>query len=237
MSDMSGPADLKDVFQRIASDAIADIVAKHATGRHAEEWSWPELRAEFGMAFLADIEVAPDDLSGLMPEDLVERMAARALIRFDERRQQLGDELFGNLLKAALLHTLDAKWRDHLYALDLVREGINLRAYGQKDPLIEYKQESFKMFNAMMSDYRREAITFLFRAETKVDRLERERREARQRLRAYKPEAAVGGDQPEPGDKPKPAAPARRTEQKVGRNDLCPCGSGRKYKKCCGKNV
>jgi preprotein translocase subunit SecA len=230
------PASLKEVFSRIAAGAIEDLVTKHATSRHAEEWNWPELRAEFGMAFLADVEVKPDDMAGLTPEAVVDRMGEIALLRFDQRRQQLGDELFTNLLKAALLHTLDGKWRDHLYALDLVREGINLRAYGQKDPLLEYKQESFKMFDDMMSDYRREAVTFLFRAETRVDRLERERREARERVRAYKPEAAAESS----GDgeaKPKPATPTRRAEQKVGRNDPCPCGSGKKYKKCCGKTT
>jgi preprotein translocase subunit SecA len=238
--------ELKEVYRELATDATSDMVAKHATERHPEDWNWQELRADFRLAFLGDFNVPADELPRLIPEALVDIMAERALERYEERRQQLGDELFGNLLKAALLHTLDAKWRDHLYALDLVREGINLRAYGQKDPLIEYKQEAFKMFDEMMTDYRREAMTFLFRAELRTDRPERERREGEparpsRPLRAYKPTVensgqSAGAGEGEPAH-PKPAAPKRRAEAKVGRNDPCPCGSGKKYKKCCGKNA
>jgi preprotein translocase subunit SecA len=226
-------ADLKDVFRDIATDAIGDLVAKHTAARHPEEWNWTELRTEFGITFLADIEPPDEEMGRFSQQDLVDRMTDRALARFEQRREQVGSEIFPNLLKAALLHPLDAKWRDHLYALDLVREGINLRAYGQKDPLLEYKQESFKMFDEMMGDYRREALTFLFRAEIK-GRPEPERRPAPNRVRAYKPEAVEAGPESSQEAKPKTAAPVRRSVEKVGRNDPCPCGSGKKYKKCCG---
>jgi preprotein translocase subunit SecA len=192
-----------------------------------------ELRGEFVLTFLADFEVTPDDMAGLTPEVLLDRLLGIALDRFEQRRRQLGDELFNSLLRVALLRTLDAKWRDHLYALDLVREGINLRAYGQKDPLIEYKQESFRMFDEMMADFRKEALTFLFRAELKGTPSE-PRRPARP-LHAYKPDAARSEAGIDPSPAAAPGQPARRTADKVGRNDPCPCGSGRKYKKCCGK--
>jgi preprotein translocase subunit SecA len=231
--------ELKEVFHDIAANAIADMVGKHAVTRHPEDWNWAELRAEFGLAFLADFETPGEELPGLDPETLVEKLTDIALARFEQRRQQLGDELFGNLLKAALLRTLDARWRDHLYALDMVREGINLRAYGQKDPLLEYKQESFKLFDEMMTEYRREAITFLFRAELTpgAARPEPERRPSARPLRAYKPEAVTTGEESAPPAKNQGAAPVRRAEAKVGRNDPCPCGSGKKYKKCCGQTA
>jgi preprotein translocase subunit SecA len=240
--------DLKGVFKDLAFETIAAMVDKHAQGRHPEDWAWADLRAEFGMAFLADFEPPTEDLHRLVPDVLIEQLVEIALNRFEQRHQQLGDELFGNLLKVALLRTLDSRWRDHLYALDALREGINLRAYGQKDPLLEYKQESFKLFDEMMTEYRREAITFLFRAEirgpggqgargsgpgTPEPRIPRT-----PALHAYKPEAeaAPGAGRPS-GAEPKARAPQRRTENKVGRNDPCPCGSGRKYKKCCGKEA
>jgi preprotein translocase subunit SecA len=224
------------------------MVEKHAQGRHPEDWAWADLRAEFGMAFLADFEPPTEDLHRLVPDVLIEQLVEIALNRFEQRHQQLGDELFGNLLKVALLRTLDSRWRDHLYALDALREGINLRAYGQKDPLLEYKQESFKLFDEMMTEYRREAITFLFRAEIRGPGGQgargsgpgtpEPRTPRTPALHAYKPEAeaAPGAGRPS-GAEPKARAPQRRTENKVGRNDPCPCGSGRKYKKCCGKEA
>jgi len=236
--------DLKGVFKDLAFETIAAMVDKHAQGRHPEDWAWADLRAEFGMAFLADFEPPTDDLQRLVPDVLIEQLVEIALNRFEQRHQQLGDELFGNLLKIALLRTLDSRWRDHLYALDALREGINLRAYGQKDPLLEYKQESFKLFDEMMTEYRREAITFLFRAELTPGPGQKPlpaapRPQATLRtVRAYKPEAeTTPGSGQAPGAEPKARAPQRRTEGKVGRNDPCPCGSGKKYKKCCGKQA
>jgi preprotein translocase subunit SecA len=229
---------LTQLYRQLAREAIEDIVAKYTTERQPEDWDWSGLHGEFVMAFLGDFELKDDDKVGLRPEGLVEYMYERALVRFDQRRQQLGDEVFGNLLKVALLRILDARWRDHLYGLDMVREGINLRAYGQKDPLIEYKQESFKMFDEMMTEYRREAITFLFRAEIRGQ--PPPAREPSRPVRAYKPQAEATEETkdrpPAEAGKPASARPVRRAEAKVGRNDPCPCGSGKKYKKCCGQS-
>jgi len=237
----TGLSSAETLFKDIAYEAIATIVEKHAQGNHPEDWAWPDLRAEFGMAFLADFEIPADDLSRLNAEALTDKLLEIATLRFQQRRQQLGDQLFANLLKVALLRTLDNRWRDHLYALDAIREGINLRAYGQKDPLLEYKQESFKLFDEMMTEYRRESITFLFRAEIRPADPQSAVRPPPSalrdpRARAYKPEA---GSEPAAAGPQRPAAgnqkPLRRTQTKVGRNDPCPCGSGKKYKKCCGR--
>jgi preprotein translocase subunit SecA len=236
--------DLKGVFKDLAFETIAAMVDKQAQGRHPEDWAWVDLRTEFGMAFLADFEPPTQDLHRLVPDVLIEQLVEIALNRFEQRRQQLGDELFGNLLKIALLRTLDSRWRDHLYALDALREGINLQAYGQKDPLLEYKQESFKLFDEMMTEYRREAITFLFRAELTPGPGQKPLpatpgpQATLRTVRAYKPEAEVAPGSGRSSDaEPKAQAPTRRTESKVGRNDPCPCGSGKKYKKCCGKGA
>lgn len=227
----SEPTDLKQVFQQLAAATISEMVNRCASSRHSEEWDWQQFRTEYGMLFLSDIPTFEHPVS---VEQVIDQLTAQSLRRFDERRHQLGDEAFAYLLKAALLYTLDAKWRDHLYALDLVREGINLRAYGQKDPLLEYKQESYQMFDTMMSEYRREAITILFRAEMRQSPPTSQTTPTR-RVRAYKPEARQGSSTDDTGtDSPTPA-PLRRANAKIGRNDPCPCGSGKKYKKCCGR--
>jgi preprotein translocase subunit SecA len=120
-----------------------------------------------------------------------------------------------------------------------LREGISLSAYGQKDPLVEYKRESFDLFQEMMRDLYKDALTMLFRAQ--VRGVEERRQPATRTIRAYKPEASssapVGAPSDRgPGGQPAKAAQARRSTDKVGRNDPCPCGSGKKYKRCCGSN-
>jgi preprotein translocase subunit SecA len=125
-----------------------------------------------------------------------------------------------------MLQTLDYLWKDHLLSMDHLREGIGLRGYGQKDPLLEYKKEGYEMFSAMMDRFREEVCEKLFRvkpvSEVDMERLERRRRVEQQRMVLSRGE---GGDEKK--------SPVRR-EKKVGRNDPCPCGSGKKYKKCCG---
>ena len=151
-------------------------------------------------------------------------------IQLKKLQEELGEELMGHLCRHVFLRTIDAKWRDHLYALDNVREGIGLRAYGQKDPLVEYKQESFRLFEEMMDGFQKEALTLLFRAQVRTAD-EGRRPVPRQPVHAYKPATEGGAGQAEEA-RPEQA---RRTGKKVGRNEPCPCGSGKKYKHCCGR--
>ena len=129
------------------------------------------------------------------------------------------------------LQVLDARWKDHLYSLDRLKEGIGLRGYGQRNPLVEYKRESFDMFQAMNDHIQAEIVRYAFRLEPMSER-EQQEQLARQRDEAERTQqqvkaAASGGV----------AASVKtvvKTQKKVGRNDPCPCGSGKKYKKCCG---
>jgi preprotein translocase subunit SecA len=130
-----------------------------------------------------------------------------------------------------MLQVLDAQWKDHLYALDHLKEGIGLRGYGQRDPLIEYKKESFAMFEDLNARREEESVRYLYRFEPisqeELDARERAAEEARRRAQRQQSLVYSGGD----GS----AAPAvKRPTAKVGRNDPCPCGSGKKYKKCHG---
>jgi preprotein translocase subunit SecA len=143
------------------------------------------------------------------------------------RKQNYEPEAFNEMLKSILLFTIDNRWREHLYSLDALREGISLRAYAQKDPLVEYKQESFKMFDELLRDIARDVAGIVFRASPKpVPRKPVVTQE-------IKPAFESRGEEQRVSTTPRVIAKT----QKVGRNDPCPCGSGKKYKKCCGRNV
>jgi preprotein translocase subunit SecA len=157
------------------------------------------------------------------------------------RQNQLGSEIFSDLQRFVFLKVIDTKWIDHLHNMDVLREGIGLRAYGQQDPLVAYKMEGFKMFEALLSEIELEAFEFLFKAEViRQDETELvpvthgaiHMNDPSQALTAsgVRPEAQQTSVSQPTETKALPMVNA----EKVGRNDLCPCGSGKKYKKCHG---
>jgi len=226
-------ARLRSVYDDMAKGLVDDFVSKTiVTGKRGDEWDWDGLRAELSMVFLADLRLDDDYRSRATPDGLRQTLTDIASRRYDERRQELGDRQFAGLCRSVFLYAIDTRWREHLYALDTLREGISLSAYGQKDPLVEYKRESFDLFQEMMRDMYKDALTMLFRAQ--VRGAEERRQPARRPVRAYKPEAmAASANAPA---EPVKTVQARRPTDKVGRNDPCPCGSGKKYKRCCGSN-
>ena len=225
---------LRSVYDDMAKGLVDDFVDKTvAAGKRPYEWDWDGLRGELQMTFLADFRLAEDERAAATPESLRQILTDIASRRYDERCQELGDKQFGDLCRGVFLYAIDSRWREHLYALDTLREGISLSAYGQKDPLVEYKRESFDLFREMMRDLYKDALTMLFRAQVRGVE-ERRRQPVRRPVRAYKPEAsaAPAGGPAEPAK----AVQSRRSAEKVGRNDPCPCGSGKKYKRCCGSS-
>jgi preprotein translocase subunit SecA len=149
------------------------------------------------------------------------------------------------LERILLLHTIDAKWKDHLNAMDQLKEGIGLRAYGQRDPIIEYKKEGFAMFQMMFESINREIAETIFRVQPPSPGRERPRgvfsslpkRLVHNEFSSLDRQGPAVADRGEvPGSqKASQAQPYQNPETKVGRNDPCPCGSGKKYKKCCGQ--
>jgi len=177
----------------------------------------------------------------------------KAATEFYRRKESdLPDDIMQQIEKYAVLSVIDQKWREHLREIDGLREGINLRAYGQKDPLLEYKQEAYKMFIELLREIEHETLSLAFKL-FPVTQEESEAIEARQRQQAVKqerlvaqheeaesayqvsPNASVDATMSMPGDEIVVQQPIR-AEQKPGRNDPCPCGSGKKYKNCCGAN-
>ena len=151
--------------------------------------------------------------------------------RFLSKVETLGEEEGGALLRFLILHTLDNGWKDHLLAMDELRRGIGLRAIGQKDPLLEYQFESYNLFQGMMERVRESVAELAFRVRVVSDTGRggpSERRESREFVLPFRGSA----EQPAPAGEG-PRQPVKRGP-KVGRNDPCPCGSGKKYKHCCG---
>ena len=206
-------------------------------------WDFESLARDFQTLILTPLPVAPEEYLTVGREYVRQQLHEAALDRYDAKESRLGAELCRQLERYVLLQTIDEFWKDHLNELVLLRSGIGLRSYGQRDPLIEYKRESFNMFQSLLENIERESVRLFFRAEIMVQQPLQPQAPAPESLKASHDEVdylgggageAVGPPQqavPDPGS----ARPQTREEPKVGRNDACPCGSGQKYKKCCGR--
>jgi len=159
-------------------------------------------------------------------KELEDKLISAATALYESRERGMGPEILRQLEQMVYLGSIDQLWKDHLLNMDHLKEGVGLRGYGQKDPLVEYKKEGFTLFKMMDEQVKTDVLSKLYRVEvTPATQIEE--------IQPKKPQAPMtflhGGDEA--------SAPAQvtRDEDKVGRNDLCPCGSGKKYKKCHGK--
>ncbi|MDO7787945.1 preprotein translocase subunit SecA [Desulforamulus aquiferis] len=201
-------------------ETIATVVGRSVEvyapeGVHQEEWDLAGLLEYASQLYLPNHDLKPEDLEDMGRDALKEELLEKSLEIYRLREEELGAETMREIERVVLLRLVDEKWMDHLDAMDQLREGIGLRAYGQKDPVIEYKFEAFEMFNNMIATIQDDTVRYIFRvnlvpAQPKEQRVTVENR---------------SGDE---GQK----QPVRK-EQQAGRNDPCPCGSGKKYKKCC----
>ena len=213
-------------------DSIMDMVSTlidSATGTysgdasHPEEWNWKGM-----MAYLERICIPPgtfhtgeEDIYDLTRPVLKERLMKIAEEVYRKQEEVNGEEHMREAERVITLKVVDQKWMDHIDAMDQLRQGIGLRAYGQRDPVLEYKFEGYEMFEEMIKNIQEEVVTLLYhvRVQSKMP----------QREKVAEPIEASHGDEPR--------RPVVNRDRKVGRNDPCPCGSGKKYKKCCGANL
>jgi preprotein translocase subunit SecA len=195
------------------------------------------------------------ELDGLGPDDLTDALWKPVLSKYEAKEGLIPTEILRRVERDIMLQIVDSQWKDHLYSLDHLKEGIGLRGYGQKDPLVEYKKESFALFTAMKDRIEEEIVRYLWRLTPVVGddaraapvRQPPQRRPQQMTMNApsaaaRSPFGAIGGGATAVAEPPRPARTGgddvvkqvRRDEPKVGRNDPCPCGSGKKYKKCHG---
>ena len=183
---------------------------------HEEEWDLDGLMEYSLDLFAAEDDLKKSELEAMSREEIREDLLEAANENYDRRELLFGAENMRELEKVVMLKVVDAKWMDHLDAMDMLRQGIGLRAYGQKDPLIEYKIEAFDMFSQMIEHIQEDIVRYIYRVNIVT--------QAEDRLA----QATTSH-----GDDVGPKEPVRAKDT-VGRNELCPCGSGKKYKKCCG---
>lgn len=202
-------------------DGVLDLYCSEEL--YPEQWDIKGLKEAFSRQFALHLNRTDSELREMGIEALREYLFREAEEAYQRKEQEFGTPLLRHLEKMVMLQVIDNHWKDHLLSMDLLKEGIGLRGYGQKDPLIEYKREGFDMFSAMIEKIQTDAVERLFRIKAV-----REEPVLGQAM-AYRPEIQMNR-----GELVK-AAPARRENKKVGRNEPCPCGSGKKYKKCCGR--
>ena len=211
--------DLRALVENMIQETIENIVAIHTQGEQ-KDWNFKALEDYIKAHLLEEGTIVSSDLEGKSPEELIEFIYAEVQKRYDEKEQQLTPERMREFEKVILLRSIDTKWVDHIDAMDQLRQGIHLRAYGQIDPLREYEQEGFTMFEDMIVSIREDVTKYAMKAEIRSN-LEREEVAKGQAVNP-KEEAA-----------PKKKQPVRKAGN-IGRNDPCPCGSGKKYKNCHG---
>ncbi len=203
---------------------------------HKSDWKYSEFNEWFWSKFNIRMQGLEDMVEGKTQEQILDDLASTVKSAYEEKEKRMGLTLLRHIEKMIMLQVIDSKWKDHLHAMDNLREGIGLRAYGQRDPLVEYQHEGYNMFMAMIDSIKDETIEFLFKVQAM--REEAAPRGIFQSLpQQFVHDEITPMSRPSaaPQDLPGPPTPHKRTEAKVGRNEPCPCGSGKKYKKCCGK--
>ena len=241
---------IKDRIIEIVEDIIVDLVDFYLEDKkHPDLWNWEDLEKGIYKQFGFRMNFTEEEKNSLTKDDVIKKITDRAKWIYDKQEKDFGSEVFREIEKFMYLQSIDSLWKDHLLNIDHLKEGIGLRGYAQKDPLIEYKTESYQMFVDMVDRIKEETVEKLFtirpveeKEEIKLWEAEREQNFilGRGKMAAIGGAGAAntaiaGGAPPEASPQRDPHVPVRRKGKKIGRNDPCPCGSGKKYKKCCGR--
>jgi preprotein translocase subunit SecA len=201
--------------------SIDEAVSMYCSDTVAENWNLDGLRSHFLNLYVMDTDLhyTTEELNELDKKDISNFLKERGMLIYKTREADMGAETMREVERVCLLKTVDRHWMDHIDAMEELKRGIYLRSYGQKDPVVEYRFEGFAMFDEMIAAIREETVRMVLTVPVRVQR-------PPQREQVMKPDAPNAGAQ----------TPYKNKGEKVGRNDPCPCGSGKKYKNCCGKD-
>jgi preprotein translocase subunit SecA len=239
-------ADISETITAIREDVVNDAISAHIPPMSVEEqWDVPGLEKALEAEFAISLPVQQwlDEDDKLHEEALRERIVGEVQSAYDAKCEAVGPDM-RKIEKQIMLQVLDTLWKEHLATMDHLRQGIHLRAYAQKNPKQEYKRESFALFEALLTNLKQEVVKFLSHVQIQrrdeAELIERQRREAAEREKLafqHAQASAMAGPEGEPEPPPERIVPETfvRDRPKVGRNDPCPCGSGKKYKQCHGK--
>ena len=214
---------LKDRIIKMMSSVIEEIVNTHHTELAVNQES---LIAE--LKSILNVDLKPEELERETAESLIEKLDNIVKERYEAKEKEIGEEQLREIERIVMLKIVDQKWMNHIDSMDELKDGIGLRAYGQKDPVALYKIEGFDMFEQMVSDIKTDVVKILLHLE-KVEKIERVQT-AKITGERLKTENAQGSNKQEVTN-----TPVKNNGPQVGRNEPCPCGSGKKYKNCCGK--
>jgi preprotein translocase subunit SecA len=220
---------LKEQVLEMASGLAEEIVERYIRkDLDPSEWDWNGLNEALHHQFSFRFDLKSEEQDGMTPEKLQEIVLEKMTQAYERKEREFGPPMLRQLEKIIMLQTIDSLWKDHLLNMDHLKEGIGLRGYGQKNPLQEYQKEGFELFEEMIHRIQEDVVQKLFTIEMAregvVEEMQVQRRPQRMVL-------SHGGDVGEQAR----VTTVKREGSKVGRNDPCPCGSGKKYKRCCGK--
>lgn len=231
--------DLEKEFKEMIDEAVRLKADEHVReGTPPEEWDLKGLSQELLTTFLLNVRFEEKDLEELDAEDIHERVFGLVDQLYKLKCGEFGEERRDFLIQQIMMRVIDENWRDHLYMLDHLKAGINFRAYGQKDPLIEYKKEAFDAFIEMLNRIKEQVASLFFKAQF-IDESEIQRQKQQEKLAVHHATVSAfsGADQPAPQLEtgPQKVKTVKREQPKIGRNDPCWCGNGKKFKHCHGK--
>ena len=225
-NDVLNGENISDTIQKMILATIEDNVATYMQGDEPQHWDFAGLR-EFYRGLLTtdeDFQYEANELKRIKSADITEMLSERAIALYNEKVQTVGEERFRELERAVLLQNVDRNWMEHIDAMDDLKGSIRMQSYAQRDPVTEYRLQGADMFDEMISDIRQRTARMILSVTIQTPEVKR--------VQLANPinEGFEGMN----GEKVKRVTVAKRAAQAIGRNDLCPCGSGKKYKKCCG---
>ena len=213
--------DITDTIHKMISDTIDSYCAIYLADSIHDNWELDSLRKHFlgWITTPEDLHFTPEELGNTSKEEVAETLKAKALEIYAEREAEFGTEVMREMERVMLLRSVDTNWMDHIDAMDQLRQGIGLRAYGQHDPVVEYRNDSYDMFEGMTNAIREQTAKLVMTVRLRKN-------EAVKREKVAE-ETSAGDNKPL----------TVKGKGAVGKNALCPCGSGKKYKRCCGKDI
>lgn len=212
---------LRDNIIEMIQKVVTDIVEMFSgQSPYPEEWELGSFLEYVNNNLIPNHNITADQVANLNKEEVVELLLDQSIAAYEAREQAFGSDLMREIERAVMLQVVDSKWMDHLDAMDMMREGIGLRAYGQKNPLVEYKHEAYDMFQGMIDSIQEDIVRYMMRVAPQVTE---QVQEEPQHVHTNR-------------DEEEAARPVHNEGPKIGRNDPCPCGSGKKYKNCHGAN-
>jgi preprotein translocase subunit SecA len=230
--------DQREYILGVAEDLLTDLVNQYLPAdAHVEDWDVENLKIQLQSTYAFDAEAEGIDFENWTPQEVNQAIWEKAKAAYEAKEAQVGPEAMRTYERIIMLNIIDAQWKDHLLAIDHLKQGIGLVGYGQKDPLVEYKKESFDMFQAMLDRIDTTTVRTLFNLQVVSEQQPEQLQQRRQRRPTSMTFTGPNQTASAAGEEAARTKTVTRDQPKIGRNEPCPCGSGKKYKKCCGASV